>query len=157
MAYSDKEISKIIIDVCNRIMEGEAVRNILKEKDMPAPTTFFKWIDESNENLEHYARANRIRAEMRFDKIREFAKADCSYTMTDEKGNTYKRTDSAKVQQQRVKIDAEKWCLSRENPKKYGDKIQVDQRTKITELPATIEELNEEIEEIEREGREAED
>ena len=34
------------------------------------------------------------------------------------------------VQQARIQVDARKWILSKMNPKKYGDKIEVDSTIK---------------------------
>lgn len=96
---------EIFDKICERIAEGESLRAIFKTKGMPAKRTFLRWVAADDTLAKQYAEAQLMRAEHYFDEIVEIA----------DKG-----TDPAKT---RVQVDARKWVLSRMNPKKYGDKM----------------------------------
>lgn len=72
-----------------------------------------------------YARACEERRTLRFEEIERIAK-----------GEKTKRYDSAAVQRDRLRVDALKWQLSKEDPKKYGDKVDVT--TGNNPLPAAL-------------------
>jgi len=130
MAYSAEEIEIIFDKILERIEKGEALRTILKDKYMPSSRTFFKWLDEDSVKVKQYAYSCEQRADAIFDEMIEIAdeapeKYDTEFS---------KRVDGGYVQNKRVRIDARKWMLSKMNPKKYSDKIQVD-NSEFTEQP----------------------
>lgn len=124
MAYSEEERKAILDEICERVMNLEAVRNILKDKHMPAFPTLIEWLDADEEKAKQYARAIQLRADVRFENIANIVNEDCRMPIYNEAGEVvgYK-TDAAKVQHQRLKFDAERWQASKENSKKYGDRI----------------------------------
>lgn len=129
MAYSQQEKDKIFETVFTEIINGRAVRNILKDEGMPNATTFFQWLSEDEEKNKQYARACELRAEAIFDEILEIA---------DDKSQDELHTENAIIQnsefiqRSRVRIDARKWVASKLNPKKFGDKIQTEHSGEIT-------------------------
>jgi hypothetical protein len=50
-------------------------------------------------------------------------------TYTDENGAT--RTEQDVIARSRLRVDARKWAMSKMAPKKYGDKLDIDQKTTI--------------------------
>ena len=42
------------------------------------------------------------------------------------------KTNHEAIQRSRLRYDARKWLISKLHPKKYGDKIEVDQNTNMT-------------------------
>lgn len=120
MAYSKEEIEEKFELICKDLMQGKSVRKALMGYKMPSSETFFKWLNEDEEKAKQYARAKEIGQEALADEIIDIAD-DESDTYTDDFGN--KRVDSAAVQKKRLQIDARKWQLSKQNPKKFGDKI----------------------------------
>ena len=56
MAYSDKQKEDIFNAIFKRIVNGEAIRNILKDKDMPEVSTFYVWLDSDEKKSKQYAR-----------------------------------------------------------------------------------------------------
>lgn len=117
---------------------NKSLRSILDNADreiLPSNVTFCKWLSEDEELVKQYAYACEVRQENKFNEILEIADNDDD-VFYDEQGN--KRIDAAHVQKKRLQIDARKWQLSKENPKKYGDRIAVDQDIKqITEIILT--------------------
>lgn len=117
--------------IIQRICEGESLRSILLHADrniLPTMAVFLKWVSEDAELEKQYARAMSVRAESMFDEIID---------ISDETNADIEFTDDGKmkivgeaIQRSRLKIDARKWALSKMNPKKYGDKVDVDHTTK---------------------------
>ena len=97
-------------DICERIANGESLRNICRDKSMPDRTTVLRWVDDNNDFCDQYARACARREDSFFDDLIEIADSVTA--------------DAAEVAKARVQIDARKWVLSRMNPKKYGDRVQ---------------------------------
>jgi len=121
MAYSQKEIKSILDLVCSRLEEGESLRNILRDDIMPSTSTFFRWIDDDEEKAKQYARAKELYADKVFDDIVLIADGTDDDVFVDENG--IEQTNHNIIQRDRLRIDARKWHLSKLNPKKYGDKL----------------------------------
>jgi len=151
MAYSDEEKTKIINTICERVASGEAVSNITGEDAICDLTTFYNWIDEDEDKSNQYTRAIKRRADSRFDTIRDLAAEECTYTIETEEG-IITRTDGAKVQHQRLKIDTEKWMLGKENSPKYGDKVVNENINKNFDVNLTEEQNAKLIKELEAEA-----
>jgi len=122
MAYSQEEIEFCFSSICTRIGKGEALRNILKDSEMPVSQTFYKWLDSDKNKSIQYARATELRADNIFEDIIDIADDNRKDLQTDKDGN--ERTNSDVIQRSRLMVDARKWYLSKLNPKKYGDKIE---------------------------------
>jgi len=124
MAYSKKQIETIFETICNRVIEGEAVRNILKEKDLPDVTTFYRWIDADEEKSKQYARAKEVYADKMFEDMIQIADDSGIDVSVDSEGVW--KVNGELVQRARLRNDTRKWALSKLNPKKYGDRSTTD-------------------------------
>ena len=127
MAYSEKEKESIFNTICERIEQGESVNLILKDSDMPSSRTFWKWLDEDEEKVKKYARAKEFYADKMFEDLVLIADGTSEDVCIDEKGVEQVNHDI--IQRDRLRIDARKWALSKLNPKKYGDKQNIDHTT----------------------------
>lgn len=123
MAYSQKEIESILNQVCDRLEKGESLRNILRESNMPSTQTFYKWIDEDEQKAKQYARAKEAYADNVFNDIILISDGTDNDELIDENG--LPQVNHHVIQRDRLRIDARKWHLSKLNPKKYGDKLDV--------------------------------
>lgn len=126
MAYSQEHKDKIFETVFTEIINGRAVRNILKDEGMPPAVTFFDWLSKDEEKSKQYARAIELRAELKFESIEQ------DYLEEPQRDPETGRIDTGWVQLQRLKIDAKKWELSKMHAKKFGDKIQTEHSGEIT-------------------------
>ena len=134
MNYDNKEetFDLIIIDI---EVNNMPINKVLAQEKMPSTSTFYKWLEDDEEKAKRYARACEARQENKFNEILEIADNDDDI-FYDEQGN--KRIDAAHVQKKRLQIDARKWQLSKENPKKYGDKLDVSSEVKqVTQIVLT--------------------
>lgn len=112
--FTDVQINEIVNRICEIIEEGRSLRYALNKCKVNS-RYFYEWIDNNKKLNKQYARATKIRAEIKFDSIEE------DYSETPRLDPETGRIDSAWVQLQRLKIDAKKWELSKLNPKKYGN------------------------------------
>lgn len=124
MAYSEENIKEFKEKILYKIsFENKSLNTILTEnKEFPSHDTVYRWLNEDKEFSENYARARDIRADKIFDEMIEIADDMIGY-ISDDYGN--RKLDNGHVQKQRLQIDTRKWILSRMNPKKYSDKLDV--------------------------------
>lgn len=137
MAYSKEQIENIFNLICDRIENGESVKAILRDENMPSSQTFWKWLDEDTKKSNQYARACELRAESIFDEMFDIADDGTNDWVEkyDKSGNSYYELNGEHVQRSRLRIDARKWALSKMNPKKYGDKLDITSKDK--QIPLT--------------------
>lgn len=136
MAYSETKQKEVFDLILTEIENGRALRNVLKDENMPSTQTFYKWIDEDLEKSKQYARACEVRADAIFDEIIDIADESYGDKKTLENGTEI--MDSEFVARSRIKIDARKWIASKLNPKKYGDKTDITSLGEKINLPSTI-------------------
>lgn len=105
--YSQEMAEKIT----ERLSNGESLRTICADEDMPAKSTVFKWLSQNKDFADQYARAREEQAETLALEIVEIADgaafADDSVVIT---------------ARDRLRVDARKWVASKLKPKVYGDK-----------------------------------
>lgn len=119
------EVFKNILKLISE--EGLSLRKALKKVHVGSET-FYKFIDSDLEYQKQYARACEDRAEFIFDEIFDIADDNTmDVKIIDTKLGEVEITDNDVIQRAKLKVDARKWALSKMNPKKYGDKIEVDQ------------------------------
>ncbi len=94
--------------ICVRLAEGESLRAICRDAEMPAMATVMKWLNDVPAFAEQYARARELQADAIFDEALDIA---------DTAGLTNERIAKARLQ-----IDTRKWMAGKMRPKKYGDK-----------------------------------
>ena len=93
-----------------RMSQGETLTSICKDEGMPASRTVREWGEKDPDLAAEYARARSDG----FDAI-----ADATITIAD-------GTDPEMVNCARLQVDTRKWLLARWDPKRYGDRMQID-------------------------------
>lgn len=111
--------------ICERVAEGESVRKICADPDMPGLTAVFSWLNRHEDFAAQYARAKEEQAEKFADEIVEIADETPDLEpVLDREGNVVEmKISSAYVSWQKNRVDARKWVASKLKPKKYGDRI----------------------------------
>lgn len=94
--------------ICERLADGESLRSICRDDEMPAKSTVFKWLGLIPAFADQYARARETQADSLADDIVDIAD-----------NKTLEPNDK------RVRIDARKWLAGKLRPKAYGDKVAV--------------------------------
>ena len=97
--------------VCESLAQGNSLRKTCRKKELPSRYTVMNWLVDSNkkEFFNQYAQARKIGSDVIFDELIELAD---------------KCKDPILAQLLKIRIDTRKWCLARQQPRKYGDKIQ---------------------------------
>lgn len=108
--------------ICERIAEGESLRAICREDDMPNISTVLKWIFDFPEFSTHYTKARECQADVIFEQLMEIADEVPLMQIENEKtGHSETKIDNAGINRNRLRVDTRKWALARMNSKKYGD------------------------------------
>lgn len=128
MAYELDEIDSIFNKIILEMISGRSLKSILRDDNMPCLNTFYKWIEADEEKMNHYARAIKIRADFLFEEIIEIADEDSGDIKLNALGE--ETLNGEFVQRSRLKVDARKWVVAKMNPKKYGEKLDIDHTTK---------------------------
>jgi hypothetical protein len=91
---------------------------------------FYNYLKQNGESArEQYARSKNIQLENIADEMVDISDNGSNDFMTIVKGNeSYEVENKEVVNRSRLRIDTRKWILSKLNPKKYGDKIEVDHK-----------------------------
>ena len=138
MAYSEKRKQEILDFICDEIAEGKSLRSILSTNyDMPAKKTFFEWMKLDKIKSDQYARAMELRQENIFEDILSIADNQEDDVLLNNDGDEI--INHNVIQRARLRVDARKWMLGKMNPKKYGDKLETDNKHSGTiEIVRTI-------------------
>ena len=137
MAYSDKEKTDIVNDICDSVSNGIATRNAILKNKIPFKT-FYEWIDADGIKSKQYTRATELRAELMADELMTISDSTADDIIIDERGNEI--INHNVIQRDKLRIDTRKWLMSKMMPKKYGENKSLDLTTlgeKITQPPIT--------------------
>ena len=122
MARPSKFTEEITAELCRRIASGRSLRSVCGDPDMPNIDTVREWRLADAEFSAQYARAREARAEVLADEIIDIA-------------------DSAEdAQLARLQVDARKWAASKLDPKRYGDRLDIDatvRKAEVSDEPLT--------------------
>ena len=114
--------------VCHRIAHGASLRKACADIQLH-PAQFCHWLQETDNSLceyarKQYARATTVRRELKFEDIGDIAQAA-----------TPRDAHVARLQ-----VDVIKWQLSKEDPRKYGDRPnEINVNTQINLATLSIE------------------
>lgn len=111
--------------ICDDIAKGITLRSICRREGMPSYITVYSWINGNDEYSKRFACAR----ESGFDQIAE----EC-ISISDEHPRTTDNggTDSGDVQHRKLQIETRLKLLAKWNPKKYGDKVDLNHAGELT-------------------------
>lgn len=110
--------------ICERIMNGESLRAICNDADMPERTVVHGWLARNEEFSHQYALAREQQADTLADDMMYIAD-----TATD-------------PYIARLRVDTRKWIASKLKPKKYGDKLDLTTDGQALPQPITALQVN---------------
>lgn len=127
--YTD-EVAAAILE---RLADGESLRSICADDDLPNKSTVFRWLDAHDGFRDQYARAREMQADVLFDEILSIADEECTMVRADKHGskdegdgNTEVVFDGTAVARNRLRVDARKWMAGKLRPKVYGEKVSAE-------------------------------
>lgn len=117
--------------ICSKLETTAIGLHVICKEAGIAPKTFYSWLDD--ENLRNrYTRARDIQADLLADQIIQLADDKSHDTQAGEFGEV---GNAAAIQRSRLQVEARKWIAAKLKPKKYGDKVEVDQTISVNKLP----------------------
>ncbi len=107
--------------ICARLADGESLRSICRDDSMPHVSTVLRWVahPDRKEFRDQYAHAREVGLEQMADEILEIADETAFDTIATKDGF---KADNEWIQRSKLRVDARKWILSKQLPKKYGDR-----------------------------------
>lgn len=129
MARPSKFSEAIANRICERLADGESLRAICCDKNMPGQTTVFRWLaaDEHDAFRKQYAHARETQADSIFDEILDIADNGANDWMErHEADNEGWKENGEAIRRSQLRIDARKWMAGKLRPKVYGDRQAVD-------------------------------
>lgn len=115
--------------ICLRLAEGESLRSICSDEDMPSKQAALRWLTKHEEFRSQYVRAKEQGAEALAEEMFDIADDGSNDWMEkkDKDGEAIGwQLNGEHVRRSQLRIDTRKWYLSKIMPKKYGDKVQTD-------------------------------
>jgi Bacteriophage Sf6, terminase small subunit-like len=118
------QLADIRDELLVRVAEGESVFTVCQDDHMPARSSLYKWMREDTQFLQEYEAALRQRADKYVEMI-----AELSAHMQQ---RAAMGASNEEVTALKAHINSLQWIAARLDPKKYGDKQQLDIDQKIT-------------------------
>lgn len=114
--------------ICLRMAEGETLRQICRDKALPARSTVYRWLSRNPEFADQYAQARELLVAAWADEILDIADDGTTdyVTKVGRNGAEYEAVDQEHIQRSRLRVDARRWLLSKLNPGQYGDHVEVE-------------------------------
>lgn len=99
-------------EICERIADGESLRSICRDDEMPSKATVFRWLAEKQDFQDQYTRAREAQADSLVDDMLDIA---------DGKKALLEGCDPD-VQRDRLAVETRKWIAGKLKGK-YSDKV----------------------------------
>jgi len=105
---------EIATTICDRIAEGESLRGICRDDDMPSKVSVWRWLNKHPDFCSRYAQARDAQAEGYGEEIVALADEIPTHASHEE------------ISRAKLRVDARKWVASRLLPGKYGRTSKVE-------------------------------
>ena len=112
-------------EICERVADGETVRQIGKLDHMPVASTIYLTLARDKEFSDQYAIARQAQLARWEDEILEIAD-DASNDWIERSGRDGDAgwvLNGEAIGRSRLRVDSRKWIMSKRLPKVYGDKV----------------------------------
>lgn len=104
--------------ICERVAEGESLRRICRDPDLPSRTTVHRWLSAHPDFAGHMAGARELQADSLVEEILEIADSEAGQAPSADK------VRAQSLQRDKLRIQARQWCAARLAPHKYGARAQ---------------------------------
>ena len=102
--------------ICSRLAQGESMRSVCLDSDIPSRQTLFKWMRTEPDFLDQYARAKQESADSLTDEMIDIADDGSNDWMEkfDKNGESLGyQLNGEHVQRSKLRIDTRKWLASK--------------------------------------------
>lgn len=132
--WTPEKINKAFDEIITLMCTGLSLNKIIKEKmfkdendKTPDYATFLDWLSKDPVLDKKYTRAQEIRADVYFDEIVDIADTPEEGIIEETSDKGFKTIKRDATEHRKIRIDARKFASARMNPKKYANKLQVEQ------------------------------
>ena len=140
---------KLVNEICERIAHGESLKSLCALPEFPAMSTVFEWLANPDyaDFAEKYTRAREAFADGLVDDLLPIADDGSNDWMEKNfAGQTSWVENGEATRRSVLRVDARKWIASKLQPKKYGDKLDLNHSGNVNhgltaELIAAIESI----------------
>jgi hypothetical protein len=123
VAVPSKRTPEVEAAILQDVAQGIALVNACKTQGI-VTSTFFRWLDSSEQLRNDYAQAREAQADFHASEIVAISdEVEVSQVVTPD-GVVDFKLDAVAVARNRLRIDARKWVAAKMLPKKYGDKVE---------------------------------
>lgn len=106
----------IAAEICRRLADGESLRKIVRDKDMPDRATVRRWLLQHTDFRSQYV----------------VARDDMVDALAEEAMELSEKANSDNAVARRLFVDTIKWYTGKVAPKKYGDRVAMEVTGKVT-------------------------
>jgi hypothetical protein len=131
----DKTLQELFDEIIIEISET-GCSAISAIKNRMATASFYSLLKDNTDNLNNYARATELRADRMAEEMLNIADNIGGDVITLPDGREV--VDQAVVNRDRLRVDSRKWLLSKMNPKKFGEKIDMTSDNKALQANLNI-------------------
>lgn len=124
--WTEDQKAQACAEILAQVRSGLSLRESCRNGGdwTPAESTFRDWVDADEDLAAQYARAREARAEVIFEQCLAIADSQEGDIIPSPDGGEQINHDV--INRARLRIDTRRWMLGKMQPKKYGDKVQVD-------------------------------
>lgn len=109
-------------------------KDVFEDGRVPSIPTVFKWLRDNPDFVKDYEASKQCQADLLFEDTLDIAD-DSSNDWEERKhfagDDTSPQVNGEAIARARLRIDTRKWIAAHLRPKKYGDKIDIDQKTTL--------------------------
>lgn len=115
----------IAAEICERISEGEPLRQICRDENMPAWRTVYHWLDTHADFQARFARARDLGHDAIAEEALEISNTPLEGVRRKESADGIEITREDMLGHRKLQIETRLKLLAKWNPKKYGDKLEL--------------------------------
>lgn len=135
MSLHVKNKDEVFNAICTDLSSSNIGLHHLCKKHGISHVTFYEWIKDV-EMLNKYTRAREQQADFLADEIIQIADDSSNDTKTIIKGDEAIEVENTEwTNRSKLRVEARKWIAAKLKPKKYGDKVEIDNQISINKLP----------------------
>lgn len=125
--------------ICEGLALGNSLRTVCKVDDMPAIRTVFYWLRIHEDFLHQYTRAKEESADAMADEVLDISDDGSNDWMEIHRGDYQGwQVNGEALQRSKLRVETRKWLMAKMKPKKYGEKIDIDNRSEVTHRFQTL-------------------
>ena len=118
---------ELVTEICERIADGQSIRELCRAEDMPSRDTVRRWLRDHEDFAQLYARAWEQRTDAWLEETFDIAD-DASNDWMDRRradGTIERVPDPEQVARSKLRIATRHWAMAKCAPKKYGQKVEL--------------------------------